>query len=213
MEEPTRPRAADIVKRGGVIAFRTDTFYGLGADPFNRSGVKRIKELKGREDTKPILLLISNLRHLPRLIKSRSKAFEVLARELWPGPITIIGAASDDLPEGITSGTGTVGVRLPADDKVRAVVDICGGVLTATSANPSGASPGESAQQVQDYFPSGIDLVIDGGPVKATQPSTVVDATTDVVKVVRAGAVSNEAIREALATAGLTLATNSSVNL
>jgi len=79
-DETTRPKAADIVKRGGVIAFRSDTFYGLGADPFNSIAVDRIKELKGREDDKPILLLISSLRQLPRLIKVRSKAFEVLAQ-------------------------------------------------------------------------------------------------------------------------------------
>jgi L-threonylcarbamoyladenylate synthase len=204
LSEPTRPRAADIVKRGGVIAFRTDTFYGLGADPFNSSAVRRIHELKGREDGKPILLLISSLRQLPRLIKARSKAFDVLAKELWPGPLTIIGAATEGLPDDVTAGTGTVGVRLPADEKVQMVVDICGGVLTATSANPSGASPGESAKQVQDYFPSGLDLVIDGGTVDATQPSTVVDATTDEVRIIRIGGVSSDAIEAVISLAGLT---------
>ena len=207
--DTTRPRAFDIVKRGGVIAFRTDTFYGLGADPFNSLAVERIKELKGREDDKPILLLISNRRQLTRLIKVRSKAFEVLAKGLWPGPLTIIGLAVDNLPGEITAGTGTVGVRLPADEQVRRVVDICGGVLTATSANPSGAAPGESAKQVRDYFAGGIDLIIDGGPVAATQPSTVVDASSDEVKIIREGAVSSGAIGAILGKAGLQLSSPS----
>jgi len=204
-DETTRPKAADIVKRGGVIAFRTDTFYGLGADPFNSVAVERIKELKGREDDKAILVLISDLRQLPRVIKLRSKAFEVLARDLWPGPLTIIGMAVDNLPEEITAGTGTVGVRLPLDQQVRMVVEICGGILTATSANPSGADPGESAKQVRDYFSDRIDLIIDGGPVEATQPSTVVDASSDVVRIIRSGVVSNEAIEAVLVKAGLHL--------
>jgi len=166
--------------------------------------------LKGREDDKPILLLISSLRQLPRLIKVRSKAFEVLAQDLWPGPLTIIGLAVDSMPEEITAGTGTVGVRLPLDEQVRRVVDICGGVLTATSANPSGADPGESAKQVRDYFAGRVDLIIDGGPVEATQPSTVVDASSDVVKIIREGAVSSVAIGAVLGKAGLRLKSDES---
>ena len=119
-----------------MIAFRTDTFYGLGADPFNASAVARIRALKGREDDKPILLLISDLDQIERLIPERSPDFMTLAAKFWPGPLTIVGKANTDLPEGITAGTGTVGVRLPADQSVRDLVCQCGRALTATSANP-----------------------------------------------------------------------------
>jgi L-threonylcarbamoyladenylate synthase len=180
---------AAIIKQGGVIAFRTDTFYGLGADPFNGAAVERIRALKGREDDKPILLLIADVEQIERLITERSPDFMRLAAEFWPGPLTIVGRANTDLPEGITAGTGTVGVRLPADPIVRELVRECGGALTATSANPAGRGPARSADDVRNYFPEGIDLIIDGGEVTVIAPSTVVDATTSPPRVVREGAV------------------------
>jgi L-threonylcarbamoyladenylate synthase len=180
---------AAIIKQGGVIAFRTDTFYGLGADPFNAVAVERIRALKGREDDKPILLLISVVEELDRLIVDPSKQFQEIAAKFWPGPLTIVGKAHTDLPEGITAGTGTVGVRLPADQGVRDRVRECGGALTATSANPAGRDPARSADEVRNYFPAGIDLIIDGGLVTTAQPSTVVDATLSPPRVVREGAI------------------------
>ncbi|HEX5966477.1 MAG TPA: L-threonylcarbamoyladenylate synthase [Pyrinomonadaceae bacterium] len=180
---------ASIIKQGGVIAFRTDTFYGLGADPFDVAAVARIRALKGREDDKPILLLISDPGELDRLIVEPSKDFQELAARFWPGPLTIVGKANTDLPEGITAGTGTVGVRLPANETVRDLVRECGGALTATSANPAGRDPARSAEEVRNYFPEGIDLIVDGGNVTAIEPSTVVDATVSPARVVRKGAI------------------------
>src|SRR5690349_22108408 len=147
--------AAEVIANGGVIAFRTDTFYGLGADPFNAAAVARIRELKGREDNKPILLLVSDQEEVERVIAERSQAFASAAAAFWPGPLTIIGVAVPMLPAEITAGTGTVGVRLPADEHVRTLVRECGGVLTATSANPSGREPARSPQEVVDYLPDG----------------------------------------------------------
>ena len=180
---------AAIIQQGGVIAFRTDTFYGLGADPFNAVAVARIRGLKGREDDKPILLLISDAEELDRLIVAPSKQFQEIAARFWPGPLTIIGKAMPDLPPEITAGTGTVGVRLPADANVRDLVRECGGTLTATSANPAGREPARSAEEVRLYFPQGIDRIIDGGQVTAIEPSTVVDATVSPPRIVREGAI------------------------
>lgn len=177
-----------------MIAFRTDTFYGLGVDPFNAAAVARIRALKGREDGKPILLLIAGAGEVTRLIVDPSPEFQRLAAQFWPGPLTIIGRATTDLPEEITAGTGTVGVRLPADESVRNLVRRCGGVLTATSANPAGREPARSAAEVQSYFPEGIELIIDGGRVTAIEPSTVVDATASPPRVIREGAVPAELI-------------------
>ena len=179
----------EIIKQGGVIAFRTDTFYGLGADPFNAAAVARIVALKGREDGKPILLLIAHATETERLLIERSPEFERLAAKFWPGPLTIIGKAALDLPAEITAGTGTVGVRLPADIGVRELVRECGGALTATSANPAGRAPARSAEEVRSYFPGGLDLIIDGGLVTAIEPSTVVDATTSPPRIIREGAI------------------------
>lgn len=188
--------AAEVIMSGGVIAFRTDTFYGLGADPFKAAVVARIRELKGREDDKPILLLVSDAAVVERVIPKPSEAFARAAAAFWPGPLTIIGAASPELPDAVTAGTGTVGVRLPADETVRALVRECGGLLTATSANPSGSEPACSAEQVANYFPRGLDLIVDGGMVTATEPSTVLDATTASPRIVREGALSRGRIEQ-----------------
>lgn len=181
--------AAKIISQGGVIAFRTDTFYGLGADPFNAKAVARIKELKGREENKPILLLLADISEVDRFIADRSNEFEEVAKKFWPGPLTIVGHAVANLPAEITAGTGTVGVRVPADDSVRDLVRQCGGALTATSANPSGREPARSAEEVREYFGDRVDLVVDGGEVTATEPSTVIDVTTSPPRVLRQGAI------------------------
>lgn len=189
-------KASDVISKGGVIAFRTDTFYGLGADPFNANAVARIRELKGREDDKPILLLISDHDQVDRVISDPSETFRRVAEAFWPGPLTIVASAVAALPETITAGTGTVGLRLPADSRVRELVRACGGVLTATSANPSGREPARSAQQVAEYFPTGLDLIVDDGEVTVTEPSTVVDVLTSPPRVVREGAISRQVFEQ-----------------
>lgn len=183
----TLARSAEIIARGGIIAFRTDTFYGLGADPFNAGAVRKVKDLKGREENKPILVLISDVEQLGRLIETRSPAFDELAKEFWPGALTIIGKATGRLPSELTSGTKTVGVRLPDDDRVCTLVSACGGALTATSANSAGELPARTAEEVTKYFGERIDLIVDGGETKTDQPSTVVDASGGKVKLVREG--------------------------
>jgi len=182
----------------GVIAFRTDTFYGLGADPFNASAVQKIRELKGREDDKPILIVISDTKEVDRLIPFRAKAFDDLAKRFWPGALTIIGQAAAELPNQLTGGTKTVGVRLPDDDRVRALIAACGGALTATSANVSGQPPARTAAEVASYFGQRIDLIVDGGATTSESPSTVVDATTSELKLVREGVIPWSEVRSAL---------------
>lgn len=191
-------RAVEVITRGGVIAFRTDTFYGLGANPFDASAVQRIKELKGREDNKPILVLISDLEQLDRLIEKRLPAFDELAKQFWPGALTIIGEATAELPGELTAGTKTVGVRLPDDDRVRALVRACGGALTATSANPAGEPPARTAEDVARYFADDLDLIVNGGETKTDQPSTVVDTGGGGVKLVREGVIAWREIQSAL---------------
>jgi L-threonylcarbamoyladenylate synthase len=191
---------AEIIARGGVIAFRTDTFYGLGADPFNRAAVQTIKKLKGREEGKPILIVISDRDQVERFIADRSPAFHLLSEKFWPGPLTLIEKAAPGVPEEITAGSATVGVRLPDDDEVRALVRACGGALTATSANLSGNAPAGTAKAAASYFLTGIDLIVDGGEVSAALPSTVLDLSDPVPRVIREGAVSKTEIARALGT-------------
>jgi len=193
--DETRTLAAQVISSGGLIAFRTDTFYGIGADPLNEEAVARIKSLKGREEGKPILLLVGDLLDVDPLLSARPHMFEVLAEKLWPGPLTIVVPAAKDLPDEITAGGSSVGLRLPDDIEVRKLVSICGGRLTATSANLSGSPAATSAADVEKYFPTGIDLIIDGGIVTVTKPSTVVDATVNPPKLIREGGVSKEKLK------------------
>ena len=190
------PRISETIARGGVIAFRTDTFYGLGADPFNHEAVQRIKQLKGSNN--PILIIISDLAAVERFIASPTPTFDLLAKAFWPGPLTLIGRAALALPNEITAGTETIGVRLPADDRVRALVRACGGALTATSANPSHGEPATTAQMVFRYFGSAIDLIVDGGEVTTDQPSTVLDVCDVEPRLIREGAIAWPAIQTEL---------------
>jgi len=194
--EETREHAARVVASGGVIAFRTDTFYGLGANPRNAKAVQRIRAIKGRDDGKPILLLIAELAEVKSLTAFEPPLFRVIATGLWPGPLTIVLPAIGALPNEVTAGSGSIGLRLPAHDGLRELLMTCGGVLTATSANPSGSEPATSALQVVEYFPTGIDLIIDGGVVTATQPSTVIDVTCDPPRIIREGAVTRAELEE-----------------
>ena len=191
--ETARTKAAAVVKGGGVIGYRTDTLYGLGADPLNPTAVHKVINLKGREDGKPILLLISDPEVVPRYLKEISTTFGTLSERFWPGPLTLIGLARNGLSRDLTAGTETLGLRLPAYDEVRELVRACGGALTATSANPSGLAPALSAREVENYFPE-VDLIIDGGIVTTNEPSTVVDATVDQVVVIREGAIKIESL-------------------
>jgi L-threonylcarbamoyladenylate synthase len=193
--EESRSEAARIIANGGVIAFRTDTFYGLGADPLNSEAVRKIKELKGREDDKPILLLISDLNQVDKFV-AQSDFFKFVAARHWPAPLTLIGLSLPHVPIELTAGTNSLGIRLPDDEGVRDFVRVCGGVLTATSANISGQPPARTAQEVEDYFPTGIDLIIDGGEATATEPSTVLDLHDGGVRLVREGAISRERLED-----------------
>jgi len=190
---PYKPESFGVIAKtiasGGVIAFRTDTFYGLGADPFNRAAVQRIKEFKGREDSKPILIVICDRDQASRFITEPSPAFNHLADTFWPGPLTLIGEATAEVPSEITAGTRTIGVRLPDDERVRALLQACGGALTATSANPSQLGPARNAHTCEDYFGEAVDLIVDDGESKTDRPSTVVDVSGGEPKLIREGIV------------------------
>src|SRR5216683_318993 len=109
--ESTRAEAARIVSTGGLIVFRTDTFYGLGADPLNRAALQRLRELKGREENKPILILISDMDKLDRFVGEKSGIFGRIATGHWPAPLTLIGPARHELLTELTAGTSTLGAR------------------------------------------------------------------------------------------------------
>lgn len=195
--ESAHVQAASVTERGGVIGYRTDTLYGLGADPANAAAVRRVIELKGREDGKPILLLLSDFAAVANFLTDTSKTFADLAHRFWPGPLTLIGEARAELPEELTGGTGTIGLRLPENQAVRDLVRSCGGALTATSANPSGRTAALSAEEVAAYFPE--LLIVDGGRVISAEPSTVLSVAGSQPILIREGAIAARELREWLA--------------
>lgn len=197
-------RAAEFIDRGGVIGFRTDTFYGLGVDPFNRDALKVLNELKGREG-KPILVLISDEEAASRLITTRTRLFDALSARHWPGALTLVCGARAELPAELTAGTETVGVRLPADEEVRALVRACGGALTATSANPAGMAPARTASEVESYFRGRLDLIVDGGESAAERPSTVLDVSSNPPVLIREGVMTRGELASTFRELGVTL--------
>lgn len=194
----TRQHAAALIKAGNLIAFRTDTFYGLGADPFHRGALRQLLALKGREDGKPILLVISDASEVARFSSRRLKLFDAVSARHWPGALTLVLSARAELPPELTAGTGTIGLRLPADEAVRELVRACGGALTATSANPAGEPPARTAEEVARFFPAGLGLIVDGGATHTEAASTVLDVSEDEARLIREGAVSWRALEETI---------------
>lgn len=195
--EEAHAQAAQVIAAGGLLAFRTDTFYGIGADPFNRAALERINELKGR-DGKPILVVISDEHAVERFIISRTEIFDRIVARHWPGALTVVVKARPSVPDELTAGSGTIGVRLPDDEAVRTFIRACGGSLTATSANIAGERPARTAEEVARSFPEGLDLIVDGGAARGDKPSTVLDLSGEHARLIREGAVSRSDLQKTL---------------
>lgn len=186
--------AIAVFRRGGVIAFPTETFYGLCVDPFDSSAVKRIFDLKGRAEASPIPLVIGSVEMLPAVASEVTPRARLLIDRFWPGPLTIIFKAAPQLPGALTAGTGTVGVRLSGSPHARRLSVTLSSPITSTSANPSGLKPPVTAAEVAAYFGDSVGLIIDGGTLAGKKGSTIVDATSDLLKVVREGEIPSEEV-------------------
>lgn len=191
--------AGEVVRGGGVIAFPTETFYGLGVDPFNVPAVQRLYDLKGRSpQTSPILVLIRSRHELQALVSEITPAAERLMQACWPGPLTLVFRAAEAVPSVLTAGTGTIGVRLSAYPDVQRVLEVIGGLLTGTSANRTGQPPATTADEVERAFGPDIDLIVNGGRTPGGLPSTVVDTTVNPPRLIREGCVSQASLRAVL---------------
>lgn len=183
-------RCRDIVRAGGVIAYPTDTFYGLGADPENPVAVKRIFAIKGRQADQPILLLISEPSEVRNWTGDVSPQAEKLIRRFWPGPLTLVfKSAARVIPE-LSKGTGTIGLRVPGNSVTRGMLVHIGTALTGTSANRSGRPSPETAAEAMEAVGSLVDLIVDAGRTAGGKPSTVVDVSAAEPRVIREGAIS-----------------------
>jgi L-threonylcarbamoyladenylate synthase len=184
-----------LLNAGSVIAFPTDTAYGLGADPFNEAAVSRIFQIKGRPETKPVLLLVNSIA-LAQQVTRPNDIFYKVAERFWPGPLTIIVQAESRLPANVTAGTGTVGVRWPVAPFATELINRLSKPITATSANRSGMPAAVTAAEVSSQLGDSPDALIDGGVLPARGGSTLLDLTVDPPVVLREGPVRFESLAE-----------------
>jgi len=192
-----------VVRRGGVLAVPTESFYALAAPALNRLAVERVRAMKGRRDGKPILVMIADPGQLASLVAQVPPAAAALMDAFWPGPLTLTFPASSLLPEVVTAGSRTVGIRQPCFPQLVPVLQRVG-PLTGTSANRSGQCPADTAESVQSEFGDLLDLILDGGQTPGGVPSTVVD-TAGPVRLLREGPISRAQLEAALKRAGVVL--------
>ena len=189
-------QAVEVLMDGGLVAFPTDTVYGLGAMAFNPQAIIRLYQAKGRSSDNPIPVLIASATELPLVASKTSPMVHRLAARFWPGPVTLVVWRILSLPKEI-SPTPTVGVRVP-DHALALELLAATGPLAVTSANRSGHPTSRTAAQVLDGLDGRIELIIDGGVTPGGKPSTVVDCTQSVPKILRQGPILEEEILESL---------------
>lgn len=189
--------ALDILRHQGVVAFPTDTVYGLAALAFDAQGVDRLYTVKGRDHRKAIAILIANQGSLNRVAARILPGTNKLARAFWPGPLTVILPRHPDVPDSV-SRDATIAVRVPDHPIALALLERAG-PLAVTSANLSGADSAVTAEEVMAQLDGRIDIVLDGGRSPGGKPSTVLDCTGKRPTILREGPISLEAIEQALA--------------
>lgn len=192
-------RAADVVRSGCVVILPTSRLYGLGADALNPRAVERLFRFKGRDRSKPILVLIAAWAMLPQVAVPPGPEARAMMAHFWPGRVTFVVTARAGLPHGLTVGSGKIGVRLVAHPVARALVQTVGTPVTGTSANLSGASGCTAIAEIDPAVIDAADLVLDSGPLGGGPGSTVVDLTADKPVILREGAVSADEIRNVFA--------------
>jgi L-threonylcarbamoyladenylate synthase len=189
-------QARALLKRDGLLAAPTETFYALVANPFSAAALARLFAVKERAAAKPVLLLVSDPAMLPQVIREVPEVAARLLARFWPGPLTLILPALPGLPRLLTGGTGTVGVRQPRQAVTCRLIAELGFPVTGTSANRSGRPPLTLAAEVNRELGREVDLILDAGPCPGGLPSTIVDVTVQPPRLVRPGAVPAAALAE-----------------
>jgi L-threonylcarbamoyladenylate synthase len=192
--------AVTVLKAGGVVAFPTDTVYGLGVTPWNQEAVMRLYEAKQRTSDKPIALLLSDVDYLTRVATPPPQLQPILTRlfnRFWPGGLTVVLPKTELVSDLISQGP-TVAVRIPDLPLARALIRAAGGILAVTSANISGRLSPITAQEVEAQLQGRIDLILDGGPAPGGVPSTVLDGAAYPPRLLRYGAITVEALQAAI---------------
>lgn len=191
-------QAGEILKNGGLVAFPTETVYGLGADALDEEAAKKTYAAKGRPSDNPLIVHIAELSALDKIAAHIPEETIALARQFWPGPLTMIFDKTEDVPYGTTGGLDTVAVRMPSDQIAKELILAAGGYVSAPSANTSGRPSPTTAIHVQDDLEGKIDMILDGGSVDIGLESTILDMTVKPPMILRPGAITAEMISEVI---------------
>lgn len=179
-----------VLNEGGIVAYPTESFYALGVKATDEEAIERLFKLKERPFDKPLPVIAGDIKTLKSIVKEIPPKAEPLISRYWPGALTLIFEALDNIPDLLTGKTGKVAVRIPAEGFALYLVRKAGFPITATSANPSSMPPASSAKVVRDYFDDRIDLIVDGGETPGGLPSTIIDVTCKPPKLIRKGRLS-----------------------
>ncbi len=197
-DDETIHTAGDIIKSGGLVAFPTETVYGLGGDALNPDSSRKIYAAKGRPSDNPLIIHICKLEDIYRIVSDFPEKAKKLAREFWPGPLTMVLPKSDKVPKETTGGLNTVAVRMPVDPIALSFIEAAGGYVAAPSANLSGRPSPTSAKYVEEDMDGRIDMIIDDGDVEIGLESTIVDMTCEIPMLLRPGMITAEMLKEVL---------------
>jgi len=187
-------RAAKLLRAGEIVALPTETVYGLAANAFDEKAVAKIFQIKGRPANNPIIVHVASLEMAGRCVKDWPNNADQLARAFWPGPLTLVLPRAKEIPDNVTAGGATVGVRWPSHPLIQAVIRECGFPLAAPSANLSGRISPTSAEHVRKQLGGKILLIVDGGPSQVGIESTVLDLTVSPPQVLRPGMIHAESL-------------------
>ena len=191
-------RAGEILKSGGLVAFPTETVYGLGGDGLHEESSRKIYEAKGRPSDNPLIVHVADMEHLEKIVKKVPKAAYKLAEAFWPGPMTMILEKNDLVPYGTTGGLDTVAIRMPSDPIALELIRQGGGYIAAPSANTSGRPSPTTAQHVYEDLQGKIPMLLDGGAVTIGLESTIVDLTEEIPTILRPGFISLDMVQAVL---------------
>lgn len=191
-------RAGKILQNGGLVAFPTETVYGLGGNAMDPTASMKIYAAKGRPSDNPLIVHIADMKSLEKIVTSIPEKAKILAEKYWPGPMTMILQKADIVPVETTGGLNTVAVRFPSDKIAQELIKAAGGYVAAPSANTSGRPSPTTAGHVEEDLGAVIDMILDGGPVGIGLESTIVDFTEEIPVVLRPGYISLEMLQETL---------------
>ncbi len=191
-------RAAEILRAGGLVAFATETVYGLGADAGHPTAVARIFEAKGRPRFDPLIVHVADVDQARSLVTEFPEAAEKLARTFWPGPLTLVLPKRAVIPDLVTAGLPTVAIRIPAHEQALALIRAAGRPIAAPSANRFGCLSPTTAAHVLEQLGDRIDLVLEGGPCRVGVESTILDLTGPRPRILRPGGVTPEELADCL---------------